>query len=74
MHRRLLPLISAIMSPGAPNPIGVKHALNGVGFRVGGVRLPLVEADERDGRADHGGGAAAAGGPGRRSLRRGLRT
>jgi 4-hydroxy-tetrahydrodipicolinate synthase len=48
-HRRLLPLIAAIMSPAAPNPIGVKHALNGVGFRVGGVRLPLVEADEDTG-------------------------
>jgi len=49
LQRRLLPLIAAIMSPAAPNPIGVKHALNGVGFRVGGVRLPLVEADEAAG-------------------------
>jgi len=49
LHRRLLPLMTAIMSPAAPNPIGVKHALNAVGFRVGGVRLPLVEADEETG-------------------------
>jgi 4-hydroxy-tetrahydrodipicolinate synthase len=46
LHRRLLPLMTALMSPAAPNPIAVKHALNSVGFRVGGVRLPLVEADE----------------------------
>ncbi len=34
----------------APNPIGVKAALNMLGFGVGGLRLPLVEADwaERD--------------------------
>jgi len=46
LHRRLLPLMAALVSPVAPNPIAVKHALNSVGFRVGGVRLPLVEADE----------------------------
>jgi 4-hydroxy-tetrahydrodipicolinate synthase len=34
----------------APNPIGIKHALNLLGHDVGGLRLPLVEAneDERD--------------------------
>lgn len=30
------------------NPIGVKAALNLLGHRVGGLRLPLVEADERE--------------------------
>ena len=30
------------------NPIPVKAALNMVGHRVGGLRLPLVEADERE--------------------------
>ncbi len=49
LHRRLLPLMAALMSPSAPNPIAVKHALNGVGFRVGGVRLPLVQPDEAAG-------------------------
>jgi 4-hydroxy-tetrahydrodipicolinate synthase len=30
------------------NPIGVKAALNLLGHRVGGLRLPMVEADERE--------------------------
>ena len=30
------------------NPIGVKAALNLLGHKVGGLRLPLVEADERE--------------------------
>ena len=30
------------------NPIGVKAALNFLGHRVGGLRLPLVEADEQE--------------------------
>jgi 4-hydroxy-tetrahydrodipicolinate synthase len=44
LHRRLLPLISALMSV-TGNPIAVKYALNQAGFRVGPVRLPLVEPD-----------------------------
>jgi 4-hydroxy-tetrahydrodipicolinate synthase len=44
-HRRLLPLMSALMTLG-PNPVPVKHAMNKVGFNVGGVRLPLVDLDE----------------------------
>jgi 4-hydroxy-tetrahydrodipicolinate synthase len=51
IHRRLLPLWAAIMSPAAPNPIGVKYALNQVGFPVGGFRLPLCEPDEATGAA-----------------------
>ncbi|HMJ01679.1 MAG TPA: dihydrodipicolinate synthase family protein, partial [Conexibacter sp.] len=30
----------------APNPIGIKAALNLLGHDVGGLRLPMVEADE----------------------------
>ncbi len=45
IHRRLLPLMTVLMTA-AGNPGGVKHALNGIGFRVGAPRLPLVEADE----------------------------
>jgi len=30
------------------NPISVKAALNMLGQRVGGLRLPLVEADEHE--------------------------
>ncbi len=44
VHRRLLPLMTVLMTA-AGNPGGVKHALNGIGFRVGAPRLPLVEAD-----------------------------
>lgn len=44
-HRRLLPLMSALMTVAA-NPIPIKHAMNKVGFNVGGVRLPLVDLDE----------------------------
>jgi 4-hydroxy-tetrahydrodipicolinate synthase len=32
----------------APNPIGINAALNLLGHRVGGLRLPMVEADERE--------------------------
>ena len=49
IHRRLLPLVNALMSPPG-NPIALKHALNGVGFSVGGYRLPLVKPDEESGR------------------------
>jgi 4-hydroxy-tetrahydrodipicolinate synthase len=43
-HRRLLPLMSALMTVSA-NPIPVKHAMNASGFKVGGVRLPLYDLD-----------------------------
>jgi 4-hydroxy-tetrahydrodipicolinate synthase len=32
----------------APNPIGIKAALNMLGHEVGGLRLPMVEADEHE--------------------------
>jgi len=44
IHRRLLPLMKTLMTT-APNPIPLKYALNHVGFQVGGLRLPLIEAD-----------------------------
>jgi 4-hydroxy-tetrahydrodipicolinate synthase len=43
LHRRLLPLFSALMSQG--NPMGIKYALNQLGFDVGPFRLPLVDPD-----------------------------
>ncbi len=43
-HRGLLPLMTALMTVG-PNPIPVKHALNQIGFNVGGLRLPLYDLD-----------------------------
>ena len=47
-HRSLLPLMSILMTA-ASNPIPIKHALNGVGFPVGGLRLPLCEVDQAAG-------------------------
>ena len=43
-HRRLLPLMNALMTIAA-NPVPIKHAMNKLGFDVGGVRLPLVDID-----------------------------
>jgi 4-hydroxy-tetrahydrodipicolinate synthase len=45
IHGRLLPLHQALLTV-VGNPIPVKYALNQVGFRAGGFRLPLVEPDE----------------------------
>jgi 4-hydroxy-tetrahydrodipicolinate synthase len=45
IHLRLLPLMTSLMTLSA-NPIPIKIALNRVGFRVGGLRLPLCEPDE----------------------------
>ncbi|OXM16037.1 4-hydroxy-tetrahydrodipicolinate synthase [Paenibacillus herberti] len=46
MHRRLLPLFNGLFA--APNPVLVKKALELQGLPVGGVRLPLVAADEKE--------------------------
>jgi 4-hydroxy-tetrahydrodipicolinate synthase len=50
-HRReidagLRPLLDALAV--APNPIAIKAALNLLGHGVGGLRLPMVEADEHE--------------------------
>jgi 4-hydroxy-tetrahydrodipicolinate synthase len=45
IHRNLVPLFKDLFI--ISNPIPVKYALNHVGFPVGGVRLPLTEADEK---------------------------
>lgn len=42
-HKRQLPLATGLFT--LSNPIPVKYCLNRVGFDVGGLRLPLVEAD-----------------------------
>jgi 4-hydroxy-tetrahydrodipicolinate synthase len=46
-HQRLLPLMSTLMTVAA-NPIPVKHALNKVGFKAGGVRLPLWDLNDAE--------------------------
>ena len=44
-HRHMLPLMSSLMTVAA-NPVPVKHAMNKLGFKVGGVRLPLWDLDD----------------------------
>lgn len=46
MHRKLLPVYSALFS--APNPVPLKYALNEMGIEVGGVRLPLVDLEDTE--------------------------
>ncbi len=48
IHRRLLPLMITLMTV-ASNPIPIKYALRELGWRVGGLRLPLVDPDEAAG-------------------------
>ena len=55
------------------NPIPVKAALNMLGHRVGGLRLPLVEADEDEQAAVRVGARAPRAAADRRSLGRGER-
>lgn len=44
LEARLMPLFNVLFIE--TNPIPVKFALNHVGFRVGGLRLPMIEASE----------------------------
>lgn len=46
LHHRMLPLFKALFC--TTNPVPLKAALNMMGANVGGVRLPLVEANERE--------------------------
>jgi 4-hydroxy-tetrahydrodipicolinate synthase len=46
IHRRLVPLVSAMFS--VPSPAPIKYALNHLGFRVGNPRLPLVPPTEKE--------------------------
>lgn len=46
LHHRMLPLFKALFC--TTNPVPVKAALNMMGANVGSVRLPLVEANEKE--------------------------
>lgn len=46
LHLRLLPVFKGLFV--CPNPVPVKYALGIIGMNVGGVRLPLVEADSEE--------------------------
>jgi 4-hydroxy-tetrahydrodipicolinate synthase len=52
LDRELAPSIELLRV--APNPIAIKCALNLLGHDVGGVRLPLVEADDAEREAVRG--------------------
>jgi 4-hydroxy-tetrahydrodipicolinate synthase len=45
IHRHLVPLFRDLFV--VSNPIPLKFALNHIGFRVGGYRLPLTEPDRK---------------------------
>ena len=46
IHDKLMPLFDAIFV--TTNPIPVKAALEMIGFPVGGLRLPLIEASQKE--------------------------
>ena len=46
IHDKLMPLFEAIFV--TTNPIPIKAALEMIGFPVGGLRLPLIEANEKE--------------------------
>lgn len=48
IHCRLLPVVDALFPPSSSNPIPLKAALKLQGFDCGGLRLPLVEANEAE--------------------------
>jgi 4-hydroxy-tetrahydrodipicolinate synthase len=48
LHLRMLPIVKACFQPTTPSPAPVKAALNLLGLKVGGLRLPLVEANEHE--------------------------
>jgi 4-hydroxy-tetrahydrodipicolinate synthase len=48
LHGKMLPIVKALFQPTTPSPAPVKAAMNMLGVSVGGLRLPLVEANESE--------------------------
>jgi 4-hydroxy-tetrahydrodipicolinate synthase len=48
LHAKMLPIVKACFQSTTPSPVPVKAALNLLGVPVGGLRLPLVEANEKE--------------------------
>ncbi len=48
LNAKMLPILRACFQPTTPSPVPVKAGLNLLGFEVGGVRLPLVEANDKE--------------------------
>lgn len=48
LNGKMLPILRALFQPTTPSPVPVKAALKLLGIEVGGVRLPLVEANAKE--------------------------
>lgn len=48
LNIKMLPIVRACFQPTTPSPAPLKAALNLLGLNVGGLRLPLVEANEKE--------------------------
>jgi 4-hydroxy-tetrahydrodipicolinate synthase len=48
LNAKMLPLIRACFQPTTPSPAPLKAALGMLGLPAGGLRLPLIEANERE--------------------------
>jgi 4-hydroxy-tetrahydrodipicolinate synthase len=48
LHARMLPIVKACFQPTTPSPAPLKAALDMIGVPAGGVRLPLVDANDRE--------------------------
>jgi 4-hydroxy-tetrahydrodipicolinate synthase len=48
LNAKMLPIVRACFQSTTPSPVPLKAALNALGVGVGGVRLPLVEANEKE--------------------------
>lgn len=46
LHKQLFPIFKGLFI--ATNPVPLKEALNQLGYNVGGLRLPLIEANETE--------------------------
>lgn len=48
LNGKMLPMLRACFQPTTPSPVPLKAALKLLGLEVGGVRLPLVEANAKE--------------------------
>jgi 4-hydroxy-tetrahydrodipicolinate synthase len=48
LHAKMLPIVKACFQPTTPSPAPLKAALNMLGLPGGGLRLPLVAANEKE--------------------------
>src|SRR5262249_54857383 len=48
LNIKTLPIFRACFQPTTPSPAPLKAGLNMLGLEVGGLRLPLVEANEKE--------------------------